>query len=523
MLELLAAALWREDVGGCRARLRWPIRAHYAFGRIELSGPPRTPSGRELADPAGLIEACRGLAPDLDWDTLAVEVEDGVANQTLAYEHWAGLPRRAGSCTELALASGEPALFFEQLCVEGHNLHPGAKTRLGLSADEVRRYSPELEGRAEVTMASVRRELCRWAGPDDPNHFVRQLFPGVPIPEDRVFLPVHPFQRHRVLPQMFARELACGDLVLLDDLRLPCRATTSFRTVVPERRGVPTLKLPVHSQMTSTVRSMSANTVLNGPVYTELLRGLLGPSLVPVDELAGVHLADPDPTRVRNLGCIYREDLRGLVQPGEVPVVASSLPAPSPVSDKTVLHELAEAHPAGPRAFLEDYARALVPEHLRLMMEHGIALEAHLQNCVVVFREGRPQRVLVRDWGGLRLWRPRLGRSLAVDENSVTLASSLEELRGKLFYCLFQNHLGEVVLNLARDFDLPEASLWKVIHDVIRQVFPRPHEDLDALYAPLLPHKALLTMRLDDRGRDYHYVMLPNPLAPFRHELTAAA
>ncbi|MNL52413.1 Ferric iron reductase FhuF-like transporter [compost metagenome] len=145
-----------------------------------------------------------------------------------------------------------------------------------------------------------------------------------------------------------------------------------------------------------------------------------------------------------------------------------------------------------------------------------------------VFKDGRPVRMLFRDWGGLRLHAPRLARhGLTADlyPDSVTVAREAREMQNKVFNTVYQNHLAEIALLLATHAGVPEARLWRVVHEVTAQVLetlegqpedaPAVRADRAALYRSVVPHKALATMRLRPDHEGYCYVSVPNPLADF--------
>src|SRR5215208_38982 len=50
----------------------------------------------------------------------------------------------------------DSALFFEQLCVEGHNLHPGSKTKMLMEPEAVYRYAPEFDGTPDRRLVGIR-------------------------------------------------------------------------------------------------------------------------------------------------------------------------------------------------------------------------------------------------------------------------------------------------------------------------------------------------------------------------------
>ncbi|HIB69053.1 MAG TPA: hypothetical protein EYO33_29200, partial [Phycisphaerales bacterium] len=93
----------------------------------------------------------------------------------------------------------------------------------------------------------------------------------------------------------------------------------------------------------------------------------------------------------------------------------------------------------------ENVFELLIPFHLELYLRHGLALEAHMQNCVVVWSEEGPEKLWVRDWGGLRADAEKLGRLAPdiltrLDHRSVSLSNAATAEK-KLIACLYCNHL----------------------------------------------------------------------------------
>lgn len=505
--ELLASAVVRESVGGRFERcggcyrlgdLRLPLCSQYAFGRYRWGPLPF----------AGPLELWDRLAPRLPrggFERVRAELADGLGNLTLAYAE-----RRSGGLPPLADLAGVDPMFFEGLCLEGHNLHPCAKTRMGFSEGDSRRYAAELGGEFEVAFVGVRHDLLERSGVP-LEHFLE-----VDLPPGYGAIPVHPFQRRKVLPELYAEEWRTG--VLVDSpTRLPVRACTSLRTVSPVDPRLPTLKLALDIQATSTGRSMSRQTVVNGPRFSKLLGAMEHPAaFVPLGEYGGVRLRARGDRRSRNLCALMRQRIR----PGkdEMAVVTSSFtsPYPSPAGwESSLLGQIVALAPGGPGDFWRDYVRLLLDGHLALLRRAGIGLEAHLQNCVVGFVGGRPRRLYVRDWGGLRAYGPRLLRrdpGLRLAEGSLTVSDDFEVVMKKLSYCLFQNHLAEVARILAQEHGLSETWMWSHVREQLRNMLGEGSPEWAFLVRPTQPHKALLRMRLEDTGA-YLYGELANPMA----------
>jgi len=177
-------------------------------------------------------------------------------------------------------------------------------------------------------------------------------------------------------------------------------------------------------------------------------------------------------------------------------------------------------------AFVRRYCEVCLPGFLTVMSRYGVSLEGHLQNSIPVFRGGETVCVLVRDFGGVRILRERLVRQgIRADlyPGSPVVIEDVEDLQNKVYYPVFQNHLGELVTCLVRRLDVEEERLWGSVAEVCRGVFrglkgdPAIREqaarDEAALFRPTLDLKAMTTMRLLGDVTRYTFSEVPNPLA----------
>ena len=246
---------------------------------------------------------------------------------------------------------------------------------------------------------------------------------------------------------------------------------------------------------------------------------------------------EPDPAtataKSRNLSAVLREDGGRYAGREELAIAGCALYAESPVTGRPILAELVEefARSAGAGSpgeaafrFVSEYASVVLPGFLTLMVKYGVGLEGHLQNSVPVFRAGRPVRLHFRDWGGARIHAGRLGRRglrVSFYPGSATLTDNLGEMRNKVLCAVFQNHLGEIVLQTCEHFGVPERDLWREVRRICDALFDEiaahPEHaadaaaDKEALYRAEVNHKALTAMRLDPEG-GYRYARVPNPL-----------
>lgn len=474
----LAEALWREDIGDARRRFHGKV---HAFDRVELDP-------IEL-DPVSLV----------DHPGLRAELASAVTGLELAYAR-RGLQdearRASGASDMLDLVSAYPpdhaAVLLEQLATEGHNLHPCGRTRLGWDVSDMLSHDLETSG-TQVRFVGVPGEMVLG---DDIGELI-----GLSAPDGRKVLAVHDWQLGH-LRRRHPAAFADGAVTVLREA-WPALPTAALRTLLrPEGPlGEATyFKLSLDIQVTSTRRTISIASTRNGPVLSRLIdQRIESDRVLLMPEFAGA--ASPLGTG-RELSTILRSGLGGRLLPGEVAVPGSAIPALDPITGRTVLDGLVDRHGGGPLAFLTDYAELLVPVVLRLAARHGIGLEAHLQNCVPTFIDGRPHRIGLRDFAGLRVFvQPGLdlwpGSVIGTDDRSVMLS--------KVGYTVFQAHLGELVLRLGLDAD----AAWGAVRAIVDQTLAG-HPDHAFYTAETMPHKALTRMRL--AGQDDIYVPVRNPL-----------
>ncbi len=374
----LRGALVREDIGDARARNAGQGVAH-GFDRVEFAT-------AGVADPVDLLGARH--APGF-----AAELRNAVVNLAIATARHRPVE-----------ATGDPdadATAQERLAVAGHNLHPGGRTRLGWDTTDVLAYDLEAGG-TTAGFVAVRDDVHLG---DDVGAALREAYPQLPgAPPGYRLQPVHPWQRDAVLRTRHRDLIDDGALIILD-AELPAVATASLRTLLlppaadGRRRYV---KVSLDIQVTSTRRSISIASTRNGPAVSALLATLVaadpdGHRLLLLDETAGA--AVPAGSG-RDVSAILRDGLTGRLEPGERVVTGIALPflAGGLVDEYAGTTGRSGGAPAA-LAWFGAYARLLLPPVLRLT-GHGVALEAHLQNCLPTFAGGVPHRMAVRDFAG---------------------------------------------------------------------------------------------------------------------------
>ncbi|MEB0215175.1 MULTISPECIES: IucA/IucC family protein [unclassified Undibacterium] len=498
---------------------------------------------------------------------LAAELDNSAANDALSLHYrrqWGEQLRRLASTHHhpsfFSLLWHEelvpdPCLLLEQWGSQGHPFHPAHKSKLGLTKHEVLAYAPEFQAQFPLRLAAVRRACMRvtMSRPERAcrawlsRHFGTELQAWEQAlrasgrePSEWLPLPLHPYQASAVLPQKFASEIAAGQLLLDTGISLRAAATMSMRTVVPlHRPGTPHIKLPLGVQLTSAVRTVSNKACIMGPRLTTLLRAILlreqhfNGSLDILGEELGMHFIDPnkDSDKHGHLTLLLRENPLEKRDQLHLPLPVASLFASSPVSGRPFITELVTAavgdHPAAALSYFRDYCHVVLKACLSAYLLYGIAFEAHQQNsAIIVNRRGQPCRLLLRDFGDLRIHSARLTEQHCTLDNyqaGQILFTELAPVREKFLHATMLCHLAELGMLLAQTYQQEQDCYWKIIQHVSANLFSRLRprcqpayweRERHAILHADWPVKALLRMRCEDAKEDLCGSM-PNPLRNF--------
>lgn len=488
------------------------------------------------------------------WQRLQTEIQESIANQALALayrDRWdlrlQQQCRSHGSLWGWLCDSQSPHqiwTFLEQWGSVGHPSHPNFRAKIGFSRREVLQYSPEFESRVRIHWAALAKSsLLVNSGQADYESLLRQHFPneyalwqqGVRSehgqPDQYLPLPLHPWQwRHQIVPQ-FAALIDQKRLLLVPHLQglLP---SMSFRTMMPLSSQGCQIKLATAVHTTSAQRTVSPASVQNGPrlsVWIDRLLAAAGyyqQSLYLLQDLAGLRVEHSGvaPTQHRQLAVLLRQNPADYLAADEIALPLASLFVKSPVTGKALLGEIMAASGQSPLVFFRDYVDMILRGQLHLYLKHGIALEAHQQNTLVVMRDNRPVKLLIRDLGNCRIClHPDFA---SADKPSLHPDSSigcedLAEVRHKFIHGNLQSNVYHCI-QVMRDSDPTHKLDWwaevaEIIASILHQYrFELPRERLavekEALLHSPWQRKCLLAMRLGPLQSDYVYQTQENPL-----------
>ncbi|MFJ6016035.1 IucA/IucC family protein [Streptomyces sp. NPDC092952] len=333
-----------------------------------------------------------------------------------------------------ALTAAELAdLDYAEL--EGHQTgHPwlvANKGRLGLSAADAARYTPEARTPLALPWIAVSTTIAAYRGASGltgPEQlYAHELAPSVRASFDAVlrsrgldpggylFLPVHPWQWDEWIVPLFAPALAAGEIVPLHtdpDLRLPQQSIRTFTNVSrPDRHSV---KLPLSILNTLVWRGLPTERTLAAPAVTTWVHGLRDQDaflrdtcrVVLLGEVASVTVEHPLYDRLPEvpyqfkeiLGAIWREPLLPRLAPGERARTLASLLHTDP-HGRAFTAELVARSGLTPTAWLTHLFAALLPPLLHFLYRYGTVFSPHGENAIVVFdARDVPVRLAIKDF-----------------------------------------------------------------------------------------------------------------------------
>ncbi|WP_328536295.1 IucA/IucC family protein [Streptomyces sp. NBC_00344] len=388
---------------------------HVDEDTIELEGQP-------FSDPLRFLVRARRLLA-LDGATLGHLVRE--LTTTLAAD--ARIDHTALSAADLA------DLDYARL--EGHQTgHPWLvlnKGRIGFSAGDAARWTPESRNPARLPWIAVSNRLASYRGvtglgtPDrlyrrELEASTRESFAAILTargldPSSYLYLPVHPWQWDEVILPLFAPAIAHSEIVPLhadDDPRLPQQSIRTFLN--RDRPDRHTVKLPLSILNTLVWRGLPTERTLAAPAVTtwvqelrdndEFLRDECG--VILLGEVASVSVEHPlydhlpeVPYQYRELlGAIWREPLDGRLAPGEGARTLASL-LHTDLRGRSFTAELVSRSGMDPTAWLRRLFAALLPPLLRFLYRYGTVFSPHGENAIVVFDDHDvPVRLAIKDF-----------------------------------------------------------------------------------------------------------------------------
>jgi siderophore synthetase component len=165
------------------------------------------------------------------------------------------------------------------------------------------------------------------------------------------------------------------------------------------------------------------------------------------------------------------------------------------------------------------YAALLLRPVMNMFFHHGVIFEPHLQNTVLVHRNGFPVKLLLRDYEGVKLTAEH-GMHALPEGTHPRVRQSMEYPRAqgwkRIAYCLFVNNLSEAILALTYRAPALAPAMWQLVRDELAAIgatLQAAAPELDELLAgATIPCKTNFRIRLAAAAdRFAGYVQLQAP------------
>jgi siderophore synthetase component len=396
----------------------------------------------------------------------------------------------------------------ESLLADGHPYHPCYKSRIGFDYRDNRAFGPEFGQPLQPLWLAARRDRLRVkssTGCDFSAFIAGELGESVHArflskieqqggrPDNYYLLPVHPWQWREQIAHTLFQDIRRQDLIVLGPARDSYRAQQSIRTLANDSRPERCyLKLSMSILNTSTSRILAPHTVQNAPAVSAWLKTIIEQDTFLREVVRPVFLAEvcgavylpvgPDIVQKKRYGmlaCIWRESLHPYLDAGEAAIPFNAL-THLDVDERPFVEPWVKAHGFYP--WLRRLMEVSVVPVLHMLCAHGIALESHAQNMMLLHREGWPTRVALKDFhDGIRfapayLAHPEKQPTLLatpaeharVNRNSYIETDDPTELRDFVHDALLFINLSELALLLSEHFSLDEEVFWALLGEVIR-------------------------------------------------------
>ncbi|MDI3234286.1 IucA/IucC family protein [Exiguobacterium antarcticum] len=417
---------------------------------------------------------------------------------------------------------------LEQALVEGHPYHPCFKPRIGFSNEDHWRYGPEAGQRFRLRFVALPTSVVRATRMDGvmEKTFGRTILAQLETRltsltskwENYQILPVHPWQWARV-----EREVErCGGIDL-GETGPHFQATQSIRTVFqPEAPDVPHLKFPLDLMQTSARRTFTVPNIMAAPSVSDwLTRWTDGKHVTLLREFASQVVETEDGRLSGRIGCLYRDNVLANVTANETVVPLTALPLRE-TTGALFLDPWVKTY--GLEPWLKQFLSVYLEPVFQLLIEEGIAIEAHAQNTLLVLEDGWPTRLIVRDFHDsveyvtsfvrqredipdFEAIHPAFRSSL----NTYYEMADVEALRELIMDTVFVFHLTELSHQLEAQYGLKEATFFDwVVETLAGLQLPPDRLAVLELDAPMIQAESLVTRKFKTTQTQH---LVRNPLA----------
>lgn len=545
------------EIEADNATYRVEVRELVSFQRLELTSPvwriTRDNEAKATVDYATML---REVPYTFEKNTEKIE---SFINELLQTEL-----KDTQALRHKEMASGSVNLTFDALesyAMEGHPYHPSYKSRLGFTLADNLQYGPDFQPELTLKWIAIPKKFIEQTvshtiSPEQLIHqqlgdtvvqqFKDRLISAGKSLDDYAWLPVHPWQFDHIIANELAEQWINGDIILLGESNEMYTPQQSIRTLSPIDESKYYIKVPLSITNTSTKRVLAPHTIENAAQITDWLKSIhekdsyLNEKLKTVflGEILGMSYINDNLSPEKReaiygaVSVIWRENLHSYLTESEDAIPFNAIYSLDQ-ENNAVIQQWIEQY--GVEAWVKQFIKVAVQPIIHMLYYHGVALESHAQNMMLIHESGWPTRVAIKDFhDGVRFKRDLLSADAAnpqltdtpeehkkINRNSFIETEDVELVRDFALDAFFFINISEIIMFFERQFDLSEHTQWAYVYEEIeqyRQIHPNlPNYEQFDLFEKTIQVEKLTTRRLlEDTEIRIHHVS--NPLGVIHHD-----
>lgn len=398
---------------------------------------------------------------------------------------------------------------LESNLMDAHTYHPCYKSRIGFSLSDNQRYGPEFKPSLQLCWIAIDKTngamshtkevdytnfITQEIGKYQYQIFATQLSAAGKNIKDYWLMPVHPWQWEAVISVTFYSQIVNQSIIYLGQGNDQYRPQQSIRTLANlSDKTKHYVKFSLSITNTSSTRILANHTVKNGPLITDWLQGLIANDTVAkrfdfiiLGEVLGVTF---DYRRVSSsqqlkahgaLGTLWRESIHTYLRDNESATPFNGLFHLEKNASPLIAPWIAEY---GLHAWVTQLLQVAVNPIIHMLFAHGIGMESHAQNIVLIHKQGWPTRVALKDFhDGVRYCPEHLAAPqkcphlfdvpqihTELNRNSFILTQDLESVRDFSCDAFFFICLSELCIFLNQHYQMSEKYFWAITANIVKQ------------------------------------------------------
>jgi siderophore synthetase component len=311
----------------------------------------------------------------------------------------------------------------------GHPWITYNKGRIGFGYDDYIRYAPEQKKKVQLSWIAIRKNIGTFHSVEGLHYehvieqeldektrqlFLKKLAAREVQAKDYYFMPIHAWQWDNVIVTMFAAEIANKELIPLgegEDKYLPQQSIRTFVNVTNKEKYH--VKLPMSILNTLVYRGLPSERTVIAPEVTTFMKnilendlflkeecrlGLLGEvATMNVDHRTFTKLKGAPYQYLEMLGVVWRESVYKELQDDEHAITLAALLHVDHEGTPFV-SKLIEKSGLTAEQWINQLVKAILPPLLHYLYQYGTVFSPHGQNTVLVLKDYKPERTIMKDF-----------------------------------------------------------------------------------------------------------------------------